>query len=239
MGAKSAIMASKMFKSSPRKKRILAALEDPINKELLVQLDEYLDDEYKGLTNAPTPEEDAQRVDDTEQEESGKPMQKFEDTRGARPNRREPMPFTENPTGEFDLVETEVEDESDETQDRGTVENSTSVNGSPIKASFSGGIVDGFSYEAQINNLAAELKGSLNARQDTAGVTRVRVKDDEIWMYYGDSVNLNTVLPNVIDLLNAACYNYVQFNRLARTDNAIVFTLEFNDTAGDVKPSQK
>ena len=40
----------------------------------------------------------------------------------------------------------------------------------------------------------------------------------------------------VIDTLNAANYHYLIFNRLARTDNAIVFTINSNDTANAMEP---
>ena len=44
--SRNAIMASKMFKASPRQKEILAAIDDIANIELVQQLDEYLDDEF-------------------------------------------------------------------------------------------------------------------------------------------------------------------------------------------------
>ena len=49
--------------------------------------------------------------------------------------------------------------------------------------------------------------------------------NDEI-KYYDDKINLNNVMGPVLELLNAASYTYLQFNRLARTDNAIVFQVE-------------
>ena len=42
------------------------------------------------------------------------------------------------------------------------------------------------------------------------------------------------MMPNVIDVLNAANYYYLVFNRLARTDNAIVFDLTTTDTNNSV-----
>ena len=69
------------------------------------------------------------------------------------------------------------------------------------------------------------MKGSLNAVEDTAGVTRIRVKDKELWIYYQDSVNLNSVMGPVIDSMNALGYTYLEFSRLARSDNALVFDL--------------
>ena len=56
MSCKSAIMASKIFMSidSDRRKKILTALADPINVELVEQLDEYLDDGYKQMNDTST-----------------------------------------------------------------------------------------------------------------------------------------------------------------------------------------
>ena len=87
-----------------------------------------------------------------------------------------------------------------------------------------------------INNIAFEIKGLLNAKADTAGVVRVNVKNDEVWVYYNDDTNLNNVMTPALESLNAASYAYLIFNRLARTDNAIVFTLSINDTDAVVKP---
>ena len=84
------------------------------------------------------------------------------------------------------------------------------------------------------SSLVGELKGTLNARSETSGVSRIAIKSEELWIYYNDDVNLNSMMPNVIDVLNAANYYYLVFNRLARTDNAIVFDLTTTDTNNSV-----
>ena len=83
---------------------------------------------------------------------------------------------------------------------------------------------------ASLNGVANEVKGTLNARQDTAGVNRVQIKNDELWIYYNDDINLNNVMANVIGLLSISGYKYFEFNRLARTDNAIVFTISVENS---------
>ena len=60
-----AITASKLYRASTRKAKILAALNDPINVELVEQLNEYIGDEYKELLNPDTSAEDTVEVDDT------------------------------------------------------------------------------------------------------------------------------------------------------------------------------
>ena len=47
----------------------------------------------------------------------------------------------------------------------------------------------------------------------------------ELWIHYNDSINLNNVMEPVIAVLNAANYFKLDFNRLARTENAIVFSI--------------
>lgn len=238
VAGKKAVMASKLFQSSTRKQKILAAMESPINQELLTQLEEYIGDEYKELLNPPKPVEEVPQTDPKQDApadaESGAPAS-FSAPRGGRPSAPS-APADTGSESDGEAPADPYEDVPDEVLDV-AMNQSAKANGTPIKASV-GGIVNGYSYEAQINNLAGELKGTLNARQETAGVGRVLVKSDEIWMYYDESINLNNVLDAVIRLLTAANYYYVKFNRLARTDNAIVFTLEFNDsgeTLGTIK----
>lgn len=69
------------------------------------------------------------------------------------------------------------------------------------------------------------LKGDLNSVQGTDGVTRILIKDRELWIYYSDDINLNDRMEAVIDLLLAKTYSYLQFSRLARKQNAIVFDI--------------
>lgn len=82
-----------------------------------------------------------------------------------------------------------------------------------------------------MRNEVESIKGTLNSQQLTCGVTRVAVKDDEVWCYYNDSVNLNEVMVEAIDLVSKAGYSYLEFNRLARSDNAIVFVISICKTA--------
>ena len=72
------------------------------------------------------------------------------------------------------------------------------------------------------------IKGTLNAREDTTGVNRLEVKDRELWIYYNDDCNLNDKMIEVISVLNSTGYTYLKFNRLARSNNAIVFDVNLN-----------
>jgi hypothetical protein len=127
-----------------------------------------------------------------------------------------------------ELEDGEPEIGSDEPADIDTPEASTRIKGQPIVADT---VVNPFvNLYADLVNVANEIKGFLNSKQDTTGVNRVQIKNDELWIYYNDDINLNNVMTNVINTLNAANYKYFEFNRLARTDNAMVFTVSVERT---------
>jgi hypothetical protein len=75
------------------------------------------------------------------------------------------------------------------------------------------------------------IKGTLNAREDTKGVSRLQVKDNELWIYYTDDTNLNDAMVSVIEVLNSVGYTYLAFSRLARSNNAHVFDITLNANA--------
>lgn len=86
----------------------------------------------------------------------------------------------------------------------------------------------------------ADIKAMLNASELTFGVNRVRTKgENEVWVYYNDSVNLNDVMVPVIEQMNRPGYTYLEFNRLARSENAIVFVIIKDDTMRVKKPESE
>ena len=239
--SRNAIMASKMFKSSPRQKEILAAMDNPDNIELVQQLDDYLDDEYLTMLNnnkAQYSEETSEDIEDTPEDQSY-----TDDTANApasRPSRAAgpaPAKFTPNESlmdkhGD-ELAKEEGEDVPSIEPTEDAPEASVKAKGKAIVADT---IVNPFvDLYANLIGIANEIKGTLNVRQDTAGVNRVQIKNDELWIYYNDDINLNNVMANVIGVLNAANYQYFEFNRLARTDNAMVFTVSLENTACSVQ----
>lgn len=85
-----------------------------------------------------------------------------------------------------------------------------------------------------------DIKMMLNSDSITEGVTRVRTKgENEVWVYYNDNVNLNDVMVPVIEQMNRPGYTYLEFNRLARSDNAIVFVIIRDDTNREKKPESE
>lgn len=232
-----AILASKMFKSSKRKSKILAELKDPANMELITQLDEYLDEEYQLLNEpaADTTTEDVVEVEETDEV--------VDDSPAPSGPKGSPAKFTPNESlmdkhGEelekLENGEPIEEPAGDQPEDKEAPEASVKAK-SGSKSITADTLVNTFvDYFPTLTGLAAEIKGTLNARSETAGVNRTQLKNDELWVYYNDDVNLNNIMSNVIGLLAAANYYYLEFNRLARSDNAIVFTISQENTDGGV-----
>lgn len=234
--SRKAIVASKMFKASPRQSAILAAMELPENMELVQQLDEYLDDEYLVLKQNAESEFSEETADDIEGKPKDTSFTKDDDASPA-PKGPSPAKFTPNESlmdKHGDELEKEEGSEPDMSSNEPDVpEASVQSKGKPIMADT---VVNPFvDLYASLIGIANEIKGTLNVRSDTAGVNRVQMKNDELWIYYNDDINLNNVMANVIGVLNAANYQYFEFNRLARTDNAIVFTVAIENTACSVQ----
>lgn len=219
------IFASKLYICSSRQDKIKAALTNPINAELVSQIADYLDDEeLRKLTDRSDKKEESVNTDKEDKKKDSE-EQGFKD---------ESVHFTPNPksfpSSERDMKEKEESDiedkEAEETQDKeDIVESNTYIDPSSIC----------------INNISGDvnsIKGILNMNDDTKGVTRVNIKNDEMWIYYEDSINLNNIMTSVIELLNASNYFYLEFNRLARSDNAIVFQISMEDTNSDMKPME-
>lgn len=240
-----AIFASKLYKASPRKDHIKAQLSDPINKELVQQLRSYLDEEYLQPDFTDNSGVSVQGPDDDFDMDTGTgpstsapsgPSGRYSSGGGSG------VPGltyeNEGSDGEFDAPESEdgsdntsepdvdvpglnIEDESDDSTD---VQEDEPVEQSK-KVTASKNIVN------DLSSAVEQIKGTLNAQIETSGVNRILVKDkQELWVYYNDDINLNNVMGPVIELLNAAGFTYLAFNRLARSDNAIVFEIQLIST---------
>lgn len=218
------IYASKMFRSSKNKDHIRAAFSNPINAELVKQLSSYLDLPKKDDENENKVTEDVKEVNtkDTSQETSEevnvkvKPEHKISDhLSGPRPAERVDDKNPENSETEPTEENTSNEESQEEDSD---VEESTAVSGQSIQASEC-------IEREKVKDLSI-VKDALNTREDTQGVTRTNVGNNELWIYFDDKKNLNDIMTNVIDYFIAAGYSYLEFNRLARSDNAMVFLIK-------------
>ena len=199
------VMSSFVYSGSSRKAAILAAATNPINTELVTQLVRYLDEEYL------KPKEEFVR-DDSENgstEASGEPA--------TQPN---PLPPSEEPSfsgsdhseslasmfgDDIELPEESAEPEVDsELEEDSEPEVASSTNATE-----------------SLENISASIASTLNAVDTTSGVRSAKVLGTELWIYYKDNINLNSVMESVID---AVAPHELEFNRLARSHNAIVFT---------------
>lgn len=210
---KAAIYASKVFQCSKRQTEIRNKIESSGNIELLQQLIGDLDEEFQTL-NTVAPELNDQK--DTEESDSNKTDNSVEPNKPTKsPSVGQPVSFTPSSEKEEpdDNSDSEVPDQESEDKVQEPVEESTKIHVIPLD----------------------EIKGTLNHVADTAGVSRIEIKDHELWIFYNDEVNLNNIMTEVIELLNNTGYTYLSFNRLARSNNAIVFEISYNTTmVGDV-----
>lgn len=235
-----AIYASKMYRNSKNKAKIKAAIENPINKELVLQLREYLDEpEVVDIPDVdPVDADVTDTLDNSSTTSEGSlnsvPMSKpSAHSRVGQAELSDMFDVDDSSDDSTADVGTEPDD-TDDTDDNSddledTVEESTKAAGTSITSASC----------INCDNLLdviSEIKGLLNLRDDTCGVNRVLNKDNELWVYYKDSVNLNNVMGTVIELMNASGYTYLEFNRLARTDNAIVFQISILDSNNKVEP---
>lgn len=222
----SAIFASKLYQASSRKDRIHSAYMNPLNAELVQQIDSYVSPKYQKMLNTEEQEPAGPQNLDTDNtgEGDGGSSSGSSYSGGGGSSFSGGGSFS---GGDIPGMVTDEPEESDE--------GSSDMSGEPVSESPAESESDESVEQSTViasscteKDAALEvdtIKGSLNVKAETAGVIRVRVKDKELWVYYQDSINLNSVMPDVIDTMNALGYTYLEFSRLARTDNAIVFDI--------------
>lgn len=227
----SRIYASEIYVTSTRKDRIHAAVNNPFNAELVQQLSDYLDDDAKEELN--TAIEEQQEIEELESTETE--VQENADTATSGEDSEETFPdaehnaFSPEHSSKSDSAEPNIfdapEGEASESEPskEADVEESISITAQPITADTD---IDDVIFD--IANQAEIIKGTLNSRQDTAGVQRINIDDKELWIYYKDEVNIGDIMINVIEALNGIDYTYLAFSRLARSNNAIVFDINLN-----------
>lgn len=232
----SKIYASKIYLTSSRQNRIHAAIEDPMNVELVQQVAEYLDDDSKQKLKEAVSEKNAKKsAEDAARptEDSGKNVfDDFESHSAPAPaGGHASIPHSSgsgNVFDDFDASEPEVNiPEGDEKAD--IPEPSTddvSEDSEPVEEATEITGVDEINAKDSAVLQSGVIKKLLNDEDDAAGVVRVDIGDDETWIYYDDKVNLNDVLDNVISIIKSNGYDMLKFSRLARTDNAVVFDIK-------------
>lgn len=232
----SKIYASKIYLTSSRQNRIHAAIEDPMNVELVQQVAEYLDDDSKQKLKEAVSEKNAKKsAEDAAKPSEDSDKNVFDDFEShsapASSGGHASIPHSSGSGNVFDDFDTSEPEgnipEGDENtdipepptddvpEDSEPVEEATEITG-----------VDEIDTEDSAVLQSGVVKKLLNAEDDAAGVVRVDIGDDETWIYYDDKVNLNDVLDNVISIIKSNGYDMLKFSRLARTDNAVVFDIK-------------
>ena len=244
------VYASKLYRVNKNKDSIKSAFENPVNSQLVQQLFNQVDDKYKKLDDIDNEHVEPQtsESDDRQNDNSASPSV---NRHFSSPMNFESAPHTTDGLSDSDDgsnddlsdsrkgfdADTDNDDVDDNTSDK---DNHNTEDDISESAKISGDSVNAakalYTNAEKTHDFKSDcdiIKGTLNSRKDTSGVIRTTVKDSELWLYYNDSINLNTVMAQVIDIVSAAGYDYLEFNRLARSDNAIVFEINF-DTAQEV-----
>lgn len=247
------ITACKLYKSSPRKQQILIKASSAIktSKALNVQQPWQVDVPANKQDTANAEIEDA---DTKQQGDDELPVNDKRRATALKSNVHTRKPSNSESSSHSSMDEgaskpstdTNAPDASDDTLNpssdaaggSGTSSSDDNVDSATHVTAACGVSLPRIDVTDDMRNEVESIKGTLNSQQLTCGVTRVAVKDDEVWCYYNDSVNLNEVMVEAIDLVSKAGYSYLEFNRLARSDNAIVFVIIKNDTARTLAPEQ-
>lgn len=239
----SAIMASKLFRTSPRQSDILRKIS---SSALQIQLPSQVDVPTRD-TQEDTEQRDAdvtvskasyttRRNDSAEHTSDNAAKSPSSDMAQSKP--------VSSPSGKPAELEDTREDSGEASNQPEPVNNEPSsseeVESSQVVKASSGTPLPTTDVTDNLDLEVESIKGTLNAKDNTSGVSRVGVKDDkEVWIYYNDSVNLNDVMVPVIEQMNASGYTYLEFNRLARSDNAVVFVVLREDTDRRKKPQSE
>lgn len=215
------LSSSKLFQSySPiHQDKIRAAAQDPMNVELVKQLAAYLDKDYQKpeYINPKALQEKAPEPTTSEDDMSSDVEPEFNADRPSGHPMSSPSstPFT-------DAVIKDVADQGD--MDVADADNDSDAAEPPSEPS-SDEISEATDVDSDMTKDYQQLKSILQSSDSTAGVSRIATKGNEVWIYYADRINLNNIMGNVVDTLTKYHYDELDFNRLARMDNAMVFVI--------------
>lgn len=240
------ITACKLYKSSPRKQQIL------IKASSAIKTSKALNVQQPWQVDVPANQQDTANaeIEDADTKQQGHDELPVNDKRHAtalksnvhtrKPSSSESSSHSSTDEGASKpSTDTNAPDASDDTLNpssdaaggSSTSSSDDNVDSATHVTAACGVSLPRIDVTDDMRNEVESIKGTLNSQQLTCGVTRVAVKDDEVWCYYNDSVNLNEVMVEAIDLVSKAGYSYLEFNRLARSDNAIVFVISICKTA--------
>lgn len=202
---KNVVLSSSLFAVSTKKAKIMAALMNPLNAELIQQ------------SVSDLPDDTVVKLDESGNQESNKD--------GASPASEGTKSITSDPKPiKFKVADSALEKDTAALENDGSSNDSTNDSDNPVETNpvdvTSSVSVDYVVLDAEV------IKSTLNGREDTCGVVSITIKDNgvsELWIYYDDETNLNDTIYAVVSVFNSCGYNMLKFNRLARSNNAIVF----------------
>jgi len=242
----SKIYSSKLYLTSNRQDKIHAAIQNPVNLELVQQVAAYLDDDSKkdlkqaieekeikpdqNLESVAAPEAN-ENVFDTPDFGSG-----FGSGSAFSGGGHSSGGFSGGNGNVFDDFSSEVSEgdmpeggdsaPAPESSEPSAPAPESSEPSEPVEETTEITGVDEIDSKDSAVLQSGIIKKLLNDQEDTSGVVRVDIDDTETWIYYNDKVNLNDIFDNVIALLKDYKYDMLKFSRLARTDNAVVFDIK-------------
>lgn len=215
------IYGCKMFRSSSRKNHIKANIANPINVELVQQIQDLTDDSEDTVEKVNPSENKSERK--ILKGPSSSPSGGSYSTslsHGSEPSEDDifiPDETDNNNNKDENFDDSDSLDTSDESVDEDT---------SDENVESSEAITAVVEDELDINQLKSILNESSSL---TYGVSRISERNNEVWVYYNDDVNLNPMLSDIIYTVESSKFKNLEFNRIARSDNAVVFEKVDND----------
>lgn len=215
------IYGCKMFRSSSRKNHIKANIANPINVELVQQIQDLTDDSEDTVEKVNPSENKSERK--ILKGPSSSPSGGSYSTslsHGSEPSEDDifiPDETDNNNNKDENFDDSDSLDTSDESVDEDT---------SDENVESSEAITAVVEDELDINQLKSILNESSSL---TYGVSRISERKNEVWVYYNDDINLNPMLSDIIYAVESSKFKNLEFNRIARSDNAVVFEKVDND----------
>ena len=224
------IYGCKMFRSSSRKNHIKANIANPINVELVQQIQDLTDDSEDTVEKVNPSENKSERK--ILKGPSSSPSGGSYSTslsHGSEPSEDDifiPDETDNNGNKDENFDDSDSLDTSDESVDEDTSDESVDEDTSDENVESSEAITAVVEDELDINQLKSILNESSSL---TYGVSRISERNNEVWVYYNDDVNLNPMLSDIIYAVESSKFKNLEFNRIARSDNAVVFEKVDND----------
>lgn len=215
-----------MFRSSSRKDHIRANIANPINFELVQQIQDLTDDKDEDRVTTPPSEVSSDKTKErkilkgpSSSHSGGSYSPSFNDK--SEPSREDIfIPDEKSSDDSIDQIDSDKLDESSKSDD--TIEDKSSDDEVESSEEITAVVED----ELDINQLKSILNDSSSL---TYGVSRISERKNEVWVYYNDDINLNPMLSDIIYAVESSKFKNLEFNRIARSDNAVVFEKVDND----------